>query len=267
MRMGLGLGLSRQSGGAVDLGLAVQTILSGTAGFAFDPIAANLFQDTAGATPVVSVSDPVGRMNYQWGAAPPNWQQATAGSRPLWDGTGMSYDGIVSWMATFSNLALMNNATAFFASERAQVSSLAVENRLTGFGETSTSARLEVLVRTTGAVELTVRPIDGGISTIIVTTTGLISAGVPYVITAEADFAGTGIGRIWIDGTLQASTAITGAPTNVSATNSSRARKGGNLSGAAPTIFYAGLMRRSVMSPTTMSDVNRAAIEAWVGAV
>lgn len=266
MRMGLGLGLSRQSGGAVDLGLAVQTILSGTAGFAFDPIVANLKQDVAGATPVVNVSDPVGRMNYQWGAAPPNWQQATAGSRPLWNGTGMAYDGVDDWMATFSNLALLNNVPACFVCERVTITSLALASALTSFSANTAAARFEMRVNADGSVTLLVMPIDGGSSTTITTAAGLISAGTPYVITAEANFAGTAIGRIWINGTLRATSAITGGAANTSATSSSRARKGGDLGGAAPTVFAAAAMRRGVMSPTTMSDANRATIEAWVGA-
>jgi hypothetical protein len=267
MRLGLGLGLSQSGGAGVDPGIAVQTRLSGTAGFAFDPIAANLFQDTAGATPVVNAADPVGRMNYQWGIAPPNWQQATGGSRPAWDGTGMAYDGVASWMATFSNLGLLNNVSAFFACERVQVSSLAVANTFVGFSANTAAARFQMRVNADGSVSLIAMPIDGGSTTTITTAAGLISAGTPYVITAEADFAGTAIGRIWINGVLRASTAITGGAANTSATNSSRARKGGDLSGAAPTVFFAGWMRRSVYAPYVMNDTDRANIEAWVGAI
>ena len=251
---------------AVNLGDAVEAALSGTAGFAFDPSdETTLFQDTAASVPVTVASDPVGRMNGFWGSAAPNFQQGTAGSRPAWDGTGIAYDGIDDHFPTFSNLAFLNNVPGAFYCERNQFSSLAVTQTIIGFSTVTVgNARFVLAVTTGGALTLSLRRLDAdGVSTI--TSAGsLVTAGVPYVISAEADFAGTGLGRIWLNGSLVASGAISGVAGNTTNVNSGRFRKGAALSGS---VFATGWTRRGVMSPFVMSDANRASIEAWVGGI
>ena len=268
MRLGLGLGISYGGGGGVDLGAAVQAILSGTAGFARDPIAANLFQDTAGATPVVSAADPIGRINCQWGNAPPNWQQATAGDRPAWDATGIACDGATDHMATLSDLSLFSNVPGSFTSGRFLFTNLAATHALLSVsnGVTSTVQRFCAVVNTDGSIALQLRRLDADGLTTITTAAGLVTAGVPVVLSWQADWAGTGLGKIWVDGVERASSAIGGSAANTESTASLRARNFGSLNGTPPSVRLSGWARRGVTTPYVLSDVNRAAVEAWVGA-
>jgi hypothetical protein len=252
----------RRAGGG--LGAAVQSILSGTAGFARDPIAANLFQDTAGATPVVNAADPVGRFNCQWGNAPPNWQQATGGSRPTWDGTGLAYDGAAGHMTPLSNTDIFNNVPGAFHCERILCTDLALARHIFAFsnGLNPAAVRFAGLINTTGSVALQSRRLDADGQNTATTATGLITAGVAAVISWQVDWAGTGLAKIWINGTEVVSTAVSGSVANSEATSSLRQRDGINLSSS----LHFGWKRRSVTCPFIPSDASRAAVEAWVGA-
>ena len=268
MRLGLGLGISYGSGGGGNLGAAVEAILSGTAGFARDPIAANLFQDTAGATPVVIAADPIGRINCQWGNAPPNWQQATAGQRPAWDGTGIACDGTDDHMATFSNLSLFSNVPGSFVSGRFLFTDLAATHALLSVsnGVTATVQRFCCVVNTDGSIALQLRRLDADALTTITTAAGLVTAGVSAVISWQADWAGTGLGKIWLNGVEVKSDVISGSVANTEATAALRVRNFGSLNGAPPSARLKGWARRGVTTPYINSGANRAAIEAWVGA-
>jgi hypothetical protein len=254
----------RRSGG--DPAAAVEALLSGTAGFAFDPSdETTLFQDTAATVPVTAVSDPVARVNTFWGASAQSFQQPTAGSRPAWDGTGVAYDGADDLFSGFTNTSLLNNVPGAFYCERFSTPSFPTTRNLIGFSTTSlTNPRFLLFVETTGAVSLSARRLDADATTTVTSSAGVITADVAYVISAEVDYAGTGLSRIWVNGTLVASGAIAGVAGNTSATASARFRKGSAISGAA---VYAGWTRRGLAAPFVMSDANRAAIEAWAGAV
>jgi hypothetical protein len=266
MRIGLGLCLPI-GGGGVDYAALVQSILSGTLGFAREPIAANLFQDTAAATPVVNTSDPIGRVNCQWGSSPPNWQQGTAGYRPLWTGVGISYDGIDDHFATFSNAALLNNRPGAFHCERVLCGDLVAIRPVISFSTaTATVQRFVVVVNTNGSIALQTRRLDADALNTLTTATGLITAGVAAVITAQVDWAGTGLAKIWLNGTEVASAAVSGSVANSEATDSNRAREGASLNAVPPSQPFLGVERRAVTAPFVMTAQNRAAIEAWGGA-
>lgn len=269
MKLGLGLGLCRNS--QADYGPQVLARLAGTTGFARDPIAANLFQDTAAATPVTTAGQSIGRANMQWGTAAPNWQQATGADQPTWDGTGIAYSG-AQFLAPFSALGLLNNAPGFFACERVQVSSLATQRNLTAFATNSAVVgRAVTVINTNGSIDLFSRRLDADPASAVTISSaaGVVTAGVPYVITAELDWGNaTGqLGRIWVNGALVASASLPGAAGNTSATDSARVRDGASLGGTAPpSFFYAGWKRRGVFAPYVLNAADRALMEAWVGA-
>ena len=252
----------------VDLGLAVQARLSGTTGFASNPIAANLFQDTAGATPVTAISDPVGRFNCQWGSAPPNWQQGVALQRPVWDGTGLTYDGVNSYFSVFSNMSFLNNVPGVFYCESFSSSSLAALRVLNSFstGASATIPRFLVYVDTDGSIKVQSRRLDADATNVTTTAAGVITAGVSALISCQVDWAGTGLAKVWVDGTEVISSAVTGSVANTSATDSLRVRDGSALN-SAPGSPFIGWTRRSVFAPYILNDTDRATIEAWAGAV
>lgn len=256
--------LNRRSGGSS--AALVQAILSGTAGVAWDGSdASTLFQDAAGSTPVVNAADPVGRQNTFWGAAAQNWQQATAGSRPAYDGSGIGYDGLASHFTPFSNLALLNNVPGVYYCERLTVNSLAVASLFISFGiPTASQVRFQVLFNTNGSVACWGRRLDADAVVATTSAAGVISAGVPFTIEAQVDFAGTGLQKVWINGTEVLSGSIGGSPGNTSATNSGRARKGLSVAG---TGFLPGKAVRGVLAPFVMTDNQRQSIRNWVGGV
>ena len=264
------LAAKRRAGGASDIGALVAAILSGTAGFAFDPIVANLFQDTVGATPVVIAADPVGRINCQWGSAPPNWQQATAGYRPAWDGTGVACDGVDDHMATLSGGgSLLNNVPGAFACKRVLCTDLVSSRPVFSFSTaTSTIQRFCALINTNGSIALQCRRLDAdSLNTITTASTGLITAGVAATISWQVDYAGTGLAKIWLNGTEVASAAIAGVAGNSDVTNTNRARLMAGLAAVPPTQSLLGWVRRGVMTPYVLNDADRATMEAWVGEV
>lgn len=70
-----------------------------------------LTQDTAGTTPVVSVADPVGRVLDLSGNGN-HFTQGTAGNRPLWNGSGIDFDGAGDAL-TYSSLDLAGSTHAY----------------------------------------------------------------------------------------------------------------------------------------------------------
>jgi len=81
MGMGSPLSLARANGGGVNLASIFGP--SDTGWLAYPSVAANLFQDTAGTTPVAADNDPVGRFNDKSGKGN-NVTQGTGTKRPLY---------------------------------------------------------------------------------------------------------------------------------------------------------------------------------------
>ena len=66
---------------------------------------ATLFQDSAGTTPVTAASQPVGRVLDISGLGA-TMHQPSAGGRPIYNGAGITFDGVDDGVATASNLVL-----------------------------------------------------------------------------------------------------------------------------------------------------------------
>ncbi|MGL6208719.1 MAG: hypothetical protein ACRC14_02675 [Paracoccaceae bacterium] len=264
MQLGLGLGLTKQQGGGgQSLAQQVEAILAGTTGFALDRTStANLFQDAAGTVPVTTISDPVGRVNSQWGTTSYDWRQATGGNRGAWNGSGVLYDGVASYFDPFSALGLLNAAPAAFFAERITFTSLAAIQMFMGWSSNvADEARIWVYATATGQIVCDLRRTDGGAVVTATTAAAVVTAGTPATIVVQADCNGTNLLKIWVNGVEQASTAI--AAGTFSATNSARARDGANIQGVVGQ-FYGGTKRKGVYAPFAISAPNRATIEAWL---
>ena len=258
----------RRAGSATpSLSAQVEAILAGTTGFALDRFdTSTLWQDTAATVAVTTPSDPVGRINAKWGAAPPNWQQATAAQRPAYVAGGMTMDGVDDRMETLSLASFTNNIPALFACERITVASLAAISTLWFFahGVNANQSRFAATVNVDGSITFSGRRDDAGLGAFAVTSAaGLITAGVPATVAVQADYAGSGLAKIWLNGTEVGSGSIGGSLGNTDATNPLRLRDGCGSGGAGGN-FFNGTKRRSVFVPFAVSAGQRASCEGWV---
>lgn len=148
-----------------------------------------LFQDDAGATPVTAVGQTVGRVAWQ-GAAGLD-VQATALSRPVWNGDRLTFDGTDDQMDGSGTpiLGLFQNVSALFAAVSFQFSVLSPA-AIFSWGEGVTAAQPRFQGGITGAggiVSISSRRSDG--DTTVVGNTGIaVSAGVRYVLMTQLDW-------------------------------------------------------------------------------
>jgi hypothetical protein len=260
-------GVARLPGGGppIDYGALVQAALDGVAGFAFDPTdAAVLFQDTAGATPVTADGQGVARVNTKWGTVNPNWQQATVANRPVRTAGRLVFDGTTDMFDPVSSRTFATSMPAFFWCGRVRLSLVDAQRTLLLIStSSSTVTRVGIDYLATGSLRLAVRRLNADAGTIAASDAGVIAANTDYVVTVQMDYAGTGVLRVYVNGT-QVATATHGSVGNSDGSLSARARLGANLA-ATPAQYFAGQMGRSVLAPKLMSDAERAAIETWVG--
>ena len=249
----------RRRSGGVNYGALVAAFLAGEDGFARDPADnTTVFSDTAGTAFQTPGSSAV-RWNTFWGKTPYNWQGV---SSCVYDTNEIDYSA--GHYTTFSAANFTNGISSFFSCERVALNNLAANHSLYAFStNTAGSTRLNVRALSDGSVNAGCRRLDGESAASITSATGLVSAGVFFVISAEFNYT-AGTMRVWLNGALVASGAMTSSGT-VSATNSARARDGADLT-ASPTQILNGSKRRGVFSKNKIpTDAERAAIEAWVG--
>lgn len=273
MGMGVGVGFSRKqmSSAPPSLSDQVQAILAGKVGFAADPSdPSTLWQDTAATVPITAPGQAVARWDAKWSNIPRNMTQATASVCPSWDGTGILFDGTDDRLETGNaNLGdMLNNVPGFFSCARYKIDAFGASRSLFNYGFPGNNQASKLTFSLPGSPELRVvcLRLDTDTATTITTSGAGLVAGQPFVMSFEIDFAGTGLCRIWVNGVLRASAAIAGVAGNTSATGGNRYREGSSVSNT-PGGFWSGWRRRRVDIAQTLSDADRATIEAWVGEV
>lgn len=170
------------------------------------------------------------------------------------------------YYSAFSAANFTNGITSFFSCEKVILNSLAANHCLYAFSTaTASTTRMNVRVLSDGSVSAGCRRLHAEASASATSIAGLVSAGVPFVISSEFNYT-AGTIKIWLNGNPVpvASGTMTSSGT-VEATNSSRARDGADLA-ASPGQLLNGSKRRGVFAKNKIpTDAERAAIEAWVG--
>ena len=223
----------RAGSAALTLSQQVEAWLSGTPGYALDPSDLTLLdQISTGGTPVVSASDPVGRYRTKpWGnAASVDFIQATAASRPAWNGAaGLSWDGVDDVMNVNpgAGKAVLNGAAAATWAVRFKRS--VASAGIIGFFSYVTNAttmRLRIEITAGGGIDVTVRRNDGVAGATYSSAGGLISLNTDYTLIVVVDFTGANTIEAYLNGTQRINTALTDGTGAVSATDSNTVRLG-----------------------------------------
>lgn len=268
-QMRIQMGMSRRgSGGAPppDFVALVQTLLSGTAGWATDPADTAInFTDTAGTVPVSSPGvSTVARANSKFGTTAHNWQNATGTQQYLWHGASWGADGVDDLLATTGWTAL-NAALGLSFTIRFRVDSLATARRFFSCsGATGTSARFQFGVQADGSLMLTLRRVDGGTGSDFLTATGLVTTGVSY--TAQCTYnALTGAYQIFLNGASVGSGTFSDfdGVNGFTASNSARCRWGLNTSNTLND-WFSGRLGAAVMAVSVLSSGDLANCRGFV---
>lgn len=175
----------------------------------------SIYEDAG--TDLAELTDPIYQTNArQVGTATPmNWEQVTLGSRPIFQAGYAAFDGVAQHFNGSANvLAVYQQVGAAMMAVRAEVTSLAADSHVIRFsnGLAAGTVRYGLEVLTTGALRLTVRRLDADGSTQGTSTTGLITAGVPFNFIGAVDYTNGGAGAIkgYLNGTEVISTALAG---------------------------------------------------------
>lgn len=254
----------RRAGSATpSLSAQVEAILAGTTGFALDPSdTTTMHQDTARTVPVASASDPVGNIRSKWGTTTYDWSQATAASRPAWDGVaGLAFDGSDDRLDVFSDLSIAAGKDDILVSLGAKVTSFVGTRALYNVGSTSlTTGRFACFVPDTGAVQIFARR-NTESGTFCNSAASALTAATKAVLTQKYKFTGSPTINSRKDGSQIANTdpfatsAVTGG-------NSGRICLGMDVNLVNPLL---GSIGRFVYCPFAVTDPQRLTIEAWVG--
>lgn len=219
---------------------------NGEDGFlAYPALAANLFQDSAGTTPVVADADPVGLFVDQSGKVR-NATQATSGARPLWRPNSLV--PFLQFDATDDNLLSTMTPSATAGSLMAKVKATSsVANKL-ALGAGTSNVWCAIEVRSNGFVGGRL----GTQSSSVITGGGDVSgaAGV-IVMTYDASTV-----TLYWNGTQIYQAARSGSPTTTSAFAIGCANNAGIGAGFFNGGIYAAAYNDRAISPSEVSIVS-----------
>lgn len=247
----LGFGLGLRGGSGASPGPTAIFGATSHADFIFADLG-RLWQDSAGASPVTAMGQPVGLASGS-GNSGGQSSQATAAQRPTWQGNHAEFDGVDDYLDL--NVAardITRNAAGLTLWSVFRPASVAFMSLMGVSTPGATTQRVLLQVLSTGALRLSWRRADGDASTNADSVAGVVGAGADHVLVLSLDFAGGGTEALrgWLDGVQVISATMAGSG-NTSDTAAARGRIGGSLAGAPPTplmsgrIYRAGLAKRA----------------------
>lgn len=267
MKLRLGLGFNGAGGAAPapDYVTEVQTLLSGTTGWATDPADTAInFTDTAGTVSVASAGvDTVARANSKFGTTTYNWQQATVAAQYLWNGASWQADGVDDIIQT-TNSAYTADMSACTFTLRFQVDDLSVNRMLKSWSTiTGTTGRMQLRINSDGSILLAARRLDADADNQFTSATGLVTTGTPYTIQFTIDFAGTGNIVVYLNGTSVLTGTLANAVGNSTNTNSARDRWGLNT-GNTLNDWFDGKLGAAVFARALLNSSQLASCRGFV---
>ncbi|NJO55532.1 MAG: hypothetical protein HC834_03300 [Rhodospirillales bacterium] len=206
--MNIALMRRRRMGGSLSLSAQVEAILAGTTGFALDPSdLSTLFQDTAGTVPVTTAGQAVARINSKWGTTAYEFAQAAAANRPASSDLRSLAFAVDDLLDIGSNRFFSNEVGMTFTA-RVVVDTLAAAQGIINVsrGGSTTLSRWLMQVTSAGQLSQFCRRGDGDPGNTASSAGGLITAGVPFTVQGQVNFA-TDVARILLNGTEVATTA------------------------------------------------------------
>lgn len=269
MNFGLGLGFNKRQGvaAAPNYAAEVEALLSGTTGFALDPTdPLTMWKESTKVTQVSAAADPVGCIRTKWGSAQYDILQATAGSRPAWNGTNaLEGDGTDDQMQLDSVPTMQNAPFGFMAWKFHCITNPGANRWILGFmSSATTQPRIVPYFGGAGEFSAQIERLTADATNTKASAASLITTGTDYLAAVSVDFAGTGVASLEIDGATVTSgtwpSAITGAAGN--AENATTFFKLFSFS----AIYFRGRIGRGVFLPFQPSAGQLASIEGWINA-
>jgi hypothetical protein len=267
LMLGIGIPSAQKLAGgapAPDYPALMQTLLSGTGGWAIDPSdSATLFTDTAGTIPVVTPGvDTVARINSKFGTTAYSWSNVTPASQSLWNSTFLTFDSADDWYDAASDPFTIN-APGLTLTWRGKVASLAGISYLYGTGRGSFGAMYHPIINTDGSIAFGCRRLLADAVTTITSAAGLITAGVAFTLQFIADYAGTGNLTILLNGVSIATGTMAGSAANSENVTPTRSRIG-RVPTNTSTSMYSGAAGRIVMARSVLTAPELANCRGYV---
>lgn len=236
----------------------VETILSGTTGFALDPTdTATMWQDSAKTTAVTAASDPVGAITTKWGTTQFDFVQATSGNRPTWDGTRfLTPDGVSKRLEFDGSSDVLRNAPGYYVAFR--IGGSVNNNFLFGISTASATTQRMQLQGSSGRLRTQVRRLDADSNTDNFGTTATLNGN---TVAFEQDLAINGNAVKYKNNVSIDTYTLAGSPANSSNTASVRMRIFCSLGN---NFFQTALIGRLVVLPFVPTSGQRQSIEDWL---
>jgi hypothetical protein len=251
-----------------DAGIAA--ILSDGAHMALDtPKPQYLWTESTKVTQVAADGDLIGAALTRFGTTPYNFLQSTGGARPSWDDFGyVKFTGSPQQLQSTDGVDVLRNAAAAFLCVGVIPDATPNNSGVIVVGTpTANVTRNAIHLNSNGSISYFSKRLDLTALTTLTTAPGLVSVGIPAVISAQTIYNGTGAGsmKIWLNGVEVASGTVAGTAGNSQDTASNRFLIGRSATSTAGAGYFTGRIRRPVVARKAMTDSERAVIEAWVG--
>lgn len=251
----------RRTASGLPLSAQVQAILAGTNGFAIDATdRSTLWQDTAGTVPALNNGDPVARIDTKWGTTGYTFTNATVAQQAAVHAAGIQSDGSDD-IYVGSMLGFISNVPGAFMCARVRHLTLAASKVLLVFGTESTTLPRARLGLGSGEVATIGRRLTADTIATALSSSGLYSSSVFITVGGQIDYAATGSVLSFLNGTQVASATLIGTPGNTPSNPSARVRLFADLNA---TGFAHCILRRAISIPRTVTNEERAILEAWV---
>lgn len=261
--VGLGIGNRRRRRGPTALRQFVNTATKGAWFWPGHP--GSLWQTEAQTSPVTAVSQSVGRIDGNGASKAVAFSQLSSGLRPVFAAGGLvQFDGtddILEGDGNILTIAQAANAVTFIG--RVEFGSLAASQQIFVLSSTGAVNRVSFRVRSTGALQYSLRRLDADTLMSYSTATGVVVANTAYSIIASVDYVGN-TASIYLNGgsDILAATLTLGSPAGpTSNTASFRARIGASTA-TIPIDFFSGSIGMFALADAVPTAAQRAAIFA-----
>lgn len=245
----------------VDYVALVQTLLSGTPGWATDPADTSINFKT-GPTPVTAPGvDTIARADSKFGTTVYTWANATVASQFLWNGASWEADGVDDFLQSAAGYAFASSLAGETITFRALPDTLTTQVPFAISHSTANLTRRTFQFNADGSITLQSRRANGDSPLTLVSTAGVLSAGVEATIQSRINFSTDAVDLL-VDGVVVGSGTQTGTSGAASdASNTSRVRFGTNLSGAA---IFNGKLGCFVYAPFAADSTQMASCRGFV---
>lgn len=250
----------RKVGGAASLSAQVEAILSGTNGFALDPVdLSTMWQDSAKTTPVTADGQSIGAIRTKWGNTQFDFIQATGTARPVrGSGKFIVPDGVDDYLGADGSFDTLRNVAGWFIAIRTDSAGPLNNNPLIGISTATATAQRTSISASTGRSRVQQRRLDADT---LNDNFGVAGAYGGATFSLEQDLASTGNAQTRIDNVNFESFTLAGTVGNSENTASPRMRLFCALNNA---FFQTRPVGRIVVLPFVPSAGQRATVQSWL---